>query len=151
MTYFAIICSTKKFQANLEVSEVLITSVTNRGKTWVMLHIVAGYSNNCQIILKLFGCDIFCNYLKQNKISSKFGGIKGINHLCDKQAKGKAKMMLHIGAGHRINCQMILILFRYDICCSNLQHKKFQAKVMLGLPRFPLILLFMKSKGANFA
>ena len=31
MTYFAIICGTKQFQANLEVSEVLITYVTNRG------------------------------------------------------------------------------------------------------------------------
>ena len=36
---FSIICSTKKFQANLEVSEVLITYVTNRGKARVMLHI----------------------------------------------------------------------------------------------------------------
>ena len=51
MTYFAIICSTKKFHANLEVSEVLITFVTNRGKIRVMLHIGAGHSNNCQIIL----------------------------------------------------------------------------------------------------
>ena len=32
MTYFAIICSTTIFQANLEVSEVLITYVINRGK-----------------------------------------------------------------------------------------------------------------------
>ena len=64
MTYFAIICSTKKFQANLELSEALITYVTNRGKVWVMLHIGAGHSNNCQIILKLFGYDIFCNNLQ---------------------------------------------------------------------------------------
>ena len=61
MTYFAIICSTKKFEANLEVSEVLIAYVTNRGKARAMLHIRAGYSNNCQIILQLFGYDIFCN------------------------------------------------------------------------------------------
>ena len=39
-----------KFQANLEVSEVLITYVTNRGKAMVMLHTVAGHSKNCQII-----------------------------------------------------------------------------------------------------
>ena len=39
---------------NLEVSEVLITYVTNRGKAGVMLHIGAGQSNNHQIILKLF-------------------------------------------------------------------------------------------------
>ena len=32
MTYFAIICSAKKFKVNLEVSEVLITHVTYRGK-----------------------------------------------------------------------------------------------------------------------
>ena len=54
MTYFAIICSTKKFQANLEVSEVLITYITNMEKARVMLHIRAGHSNNCQMILKLF-------------------------------------------------------------------------------------------------
>ena len=29
-----------------------------------MLHIGAGHSNNCQIIPKLFGCDIFCNNLQ---------------------------------------------------------------------------------------
>ena len=62
MTYFAITCR-KKFKANLEVSEVLITYVTNKGKAGMMLHIGVGRSNNCQIILKLFGYDIFCNYL----------------------------------------------------------------------------------------
>ena len=36
---------------HFEVTEVLITCVTNRGKATVMLHIGAGYSNNCQIIL----------------------------------------------------------------------------------------------------
>ena len=51
---------------HLEVSEVLITYVTNRGKpkARVMLHIGAGHSNNCQIRLKLFGYDIFCNNLQ---------------------------------------------------------------------------------------
>ena len=49
MTYFAIICSTKKFKANLEVSEVLGTYVTNRRKARVMLHIGAGHSNNHRI------------------------------------------------------------------------------------------------------
>ena len=39
---------------NLEVSEVLITHVTNKGKARVMLHIGASHSNNHQIILKLF-------------------------------------------------------------------------------------------------
>ena len=68
MTYFAIICSAKKFKVNLEVSEVLITHVTYRGKARVMLHIGAGQSNNHQIILKLFGYDIFCNNLQLKKI-----------------------------------------------------------------------------------
>ena len=36
---------------NLQVLEVLITYVTNRGKARVMLHIWAGQSNNHQIIL----------------------------------------------------------------------------------------------------
>ena len=44
MTNFAIICSTKRFQANLEVSEVLITYVTNRAR--VMVHVATGHSNN---------------------------------------------------------------------------------------------------------
>ena len=54
MTYFAIICSKKKIQASFKVSEVLITSITNRGKARVMLQKGAGHSNNCQMILKLF-------------------------------------------------------------------------------------------------
>ena len=67
MTYFAIICSAKKFEVNLEVSEVLITYVTNREKAEVMLDIGAGQSNNHQIILKLLGYDIFCNNLQWKK------------------------------------------------------------------------------------
>ena len=52
MTYFATICSTKKqFKVNLEVSEVLISCITNRGKGRVMLGIGAGHSNNSEIIL----------------------------------------------------------------------------------------------------
>ena len=76
-----------QFQANLEVSEALIIYVTNRGgggggeaRRRVVLHIGAGHSNNCQIILKLFGYDIFCNNLQQ-KISRKFRGIRDINHI----------------------------------------------------------------------
>ena len=65
---FCKICSTKKFKANLKVSEVLITYVTNGGKTRAMLHTGAGHSNNCQIIiLKLFGYDIFCYNLQHKK------------------------------------------------------------------------------------
>ena len=51
---------------------MLISYVTNRGKARVMLHIGAGHSNYCRIILKLFGYDIFCNNLQHKKISSKF-------------------------------------------------------------------------------
>ena len=51
MTHFAMICSTKQFNVNLEVSKVF---VTNRGKATVMLHTEAGHSNNLLIILKLF-------------------------------------------------------------------------------------------------
>ena len=36
----------KKLKVNLEVSEVLMTYVTNRGKAEVMLHIGAGQRNN---------------------------------------------------------------------------------------------------------
>ena len=43
---------------HLKVSELLIIYVTNRGKARVMLHKGAGHSNNCQIILELFGYDI---------------------------------------------------------------------------------------------
>ena len=57
----------KKLKVNLEVSEVLITYVANRGKAEVMLHIGAGHSKNYQIILELFGYHIFCNNLKREK------------------------------------------------------------------------------------
>ena len=88
---YAIFCNNlqhKKFQANLEVSQVLIAYVTNRGKARVMLHIAAGHSNNRPIILKLFGYDIFCNNLQDKKISNKFGGIRGVNHFHYKWGEG---------------------------------------------------------------
>ena len=72
MTYFVVICSTKNFQANLEVSEVLITYVTNRRRARVMLHILAGHSNNCQIMLKLLAYDIRCNNLQDRKFQANF-------------------------------------------------------------------------------
>ena len=67
MTYFAIICSAENFKVNLKVSEVLITYVTKRGKAEVMLHVGAGQSSNYQIILELFGYDIFRNNLQCRK------------------------------------------------------------------------------------
>ena len=42
----------KKFEVNFQVSEVLITYVTNRGKAEVTLLIGAGQSNNHKIILE---------------------------------------------------------------------------------------------------
>ena len=97
----AILCRTEKFQASLEVSEVLIIYITNKGKARVMLHIGAGHSNNCHIILNWFDYDIFSSnfHAGLKKMSSKFQGIRVSN------------------------------LFRYDIFCNNLQHKKFQANL----------------------
>ena len=90
MTYFAIIAAHKQFQTNLEVSEVLITYVTNRWKATVMLHIGADHSNNCQKILVKY-----CSYMRyfaiicsMKTILSKFGGIRGINHICYKSGEG---------------------------------------------------------------
>ena len=106
MTHFAIICSTKKFKVNLEVSEVLITHVTYRGKARVMLHIGAGQSNNHQIILKLFGYDIFCNNLQWKKFSVNLQVSEVlITHVTH---RGKARVMLHIGAGQSNNNQITL-------------------------------------------
>ena len=96
----------KKFKVNLEVSEVLIIHVTNRGKAEVMLHMGAGQSNTYQIILELFGYDIFCNNLQRKKfkvnleVSEVF-----ITHVT---YRGKARVMLHIGAGQNNNHQIIL-------------------------------------------
>ena len=41
-------------------------------------------------------------------------------------------MMLHVGAGHKYNCQIIRKLFGYDISCNNLQHKKRQANLKVS-------------------
>ena len=109
---------------HLEVLEVLITYVTNKGKASVMLHIGAGHSNNCQIILKLFGYDIFCNNLQQNKLQANLEVSEVlIIHATNRE---KARVMLHIGTSHSHTCQIILKLFVYDIICNNLQHKNFR-------------------------
>ena len=42
--------------------------------------------------------------------------------------RGKARVMLHIGAGHSNDCQIKLNIFGYDIFCYNLQHKKVSSK-----------------------
>ena len=88
----------------------------------VMLQIEGGHSNNCQTILKLFGYDIFCyncstkDFQENLKVSEVL-----ITYITN---RGKASMMLHIGAGHSNSCQIILELFKYDIFCYNMQHKK---------------------------
>ena len=67
----------------------------------MMLHTGAGHNNNCQIILKFLGYDIFCKNLQHKKISSKFGGIRDINHL--RYEQGEGRVMLHTEAGHSNN------------------------------------------------
>ena len=111
----------KKFQANLKVSEVFITYVTNREKARVMLEIGAGHSNNCQITLKLFGYDIFAIICSTKKIEANLEVSEVlITYVTN---RGKARVMLHtgVGVGHSNNCQIIFKLFGYDIFCNNLQ------------------------------
>ena len=101
----------------MKVSEVLITSVTNK----VMSHIGASHSNNCQMIHKSFVHDIFCNNLQEKEIEANLEASEVlITYVTN---RGKARAMLHIGAGHSNNCQIILKLFGYEIFCNNFQHK----------------------------
>ena len=92
---------------NLEVSEVLITHVTYRGKVRVMLHIGAGQSNNHKIILKLFGYDIFCNNLQCKK---NFQVNLEVSEVLITYVtyRGKARVMLDIAGGQSNNHQIIL-------------------------------------------
>ena len=104
-----------------EVSEVLITYVTNRGKTRVMLHIGAGHGNNCQIILELFGYYIFCNKLQHKNNLEVSDVLITYSYVTN---RGKARVMLHMVAGPGNNCQITHKLFRSDIFGNNLQHKQ---------------------------
>ena len=126
MTYFAIICSIKKFQENFELSEVLITYVTHSVKARVMFQIGAGHGNKCKIILKLFESDIFGNNLQHKKIQAQLEVSDVLTTYVTN--RGKARVMLQIGTGHSNTCQIILKLFGYDIFCNNLQHKKISSK-----------------------
>ena len=75
-----------------------------------MLHIGAGYSNNCQMILQLFGYDIFCNNLQHKKFQVNLEVSKVlITYVTN---IGKARVMLQIGAGHSKNYEMILQIVR---------------------------------------
>ena len=86
-----------------------------------MLPIGAGHINNCQIIHKLFGHDIFCNNLQERKFHANLEVSDVlITYVTN---RGKARVMLHIGAGHSNNCQIKLKLFGSDIFSNNLQHK----------------------------
>ena len=67
-----------------------------------MLHIGAGHSNNCQIMPKLFGYDIFCNICSTKKFKADLEVSEAIiTHFTN---RGKARAMLHIGTGHSNNC-----------------------------------------------
>ena len=78
-----------------------------------MLHIEVGHSNNCQMILKLFGYDIFCNNLQHKKIQANLEVSEAlITHVTNRK---KAGVMLHIGAIDSNNCQIILKFFGCDI------------------------------------
>ena len=65
------VCSTLSFilfsWCHNQYKIVFSIYITNRGKARVMLQIGAGRSDNCQIILKFLGYDIFCNNLQEKK------------------------------------------------------------------------------------
>ena len=92
-----------------------------------MLQLGASHTNNCDMILELFGYDIFAIICQTKTISSNFRGIRGIL-ITNITNSGKARVMFQIGAGHSNNCQIILKLFRNYMFCNNLQHKKFFSK-----------------------
>ena len=92
--------------------------VKNRGKARVMLQIGAGHSNNCQVKLKLFGYDIQIQFQANLEVPEAL-----ITYITNRGGKARRRVMLHIGAGHSNNCQIILKLFGYDIFCNNLQQK----------------------------
>ena len=88
----------------------------------VMLHVGAGHSSNCQIILKLLGYHIFCNNLWHKNNFKQMWRYQRYYSMT-LQIGGKARVILHLGVGHTSNCQIILTLFGYDIFCNNLHHK----------------------------
>ena len=91
----------------MEVSEVLITYVTNRGKARVMLDTGAGHSKNCQIKLQFFGCDIFCNNLQHKKLQANLEASEVLIITCITN-RGKGRVMLGIGPSHSNNSEIIL-------------------------------------------
>ena len=83
------------------------------------------HNYNCQIILKLFAYDIFCNDLwhKKESVNLEVSEVS-ITHYTNRGFK--ARMMLHIGAGQSNNSPIVPKLFGYDIFCNSLQHKKYK-------------------------
>ena len=63
----------------------------------MMLHIGGGQSSNYQIILELFGYDIFCNNLQCKKIKVNLEVSEVL--IIHVTYRGKARVMLRIGAG----------------------------------------------------
>ena len=93
----------------------------------------------------MFGYDIFCNNLQCKKIFSELGGIRGINHpRYSLTHRGKARVMLHIGAGQSNNNQIILKLFGYDTFCNNLQYKK---KFKVNLEVSEVLITYITDRG----
>ena len=84
--------------------------------------------------------------MQHKKISITFGAIRGI-HITYVTNKGKPRVMLHIGAGHSSNRQIILKLFSYDIFCNNLQDKKFQANLEVS----EVLITYVTDRGSDVA
>ena len=123
---YDIVCKSlqrKKFKVNLEVSEALITNVTNRGKARVVLHIGASHGNNLQIKVKLFGYEKFWNKLQHKKNQRVNLEVSEVL-ITLVTIRGKVRVMLHIGASHSNNHQIILKLIGQYIFCNNLQRRK---------------------------
>ena len=54
----------------------------------MQLHLGGGHNNNCQIILKLFGYDIFCNNMQHKNNFKEIWRYKRYYHLCYIQIGG---------------------------------------------------------------
>ena len=66
------------------------------------------------------------NILPQKKISKMHLEVSEVSiTYVTNTNRGKARVMLHIGAGHTSNSQIIPKLFGYDIFCNNLQDKNY--------------------------
>ena len=64
----------------------------------MMLHIGEGHSNSCQISLKLFGYDIFCNNLQHKNNFRQIWRYQRYYKITYVTNRRKARVMLHVGA-----------------------------------------------------